>query len=464
MSAPITEQTQISPTATPAPKGRDVAVLVTIGLAMLVCWSVIFSGNLSGRGAADDLNFHWLAILQFAQQWPTPDLGDYASATTPGYHLLLAPLAKAGMGHTGIQLVASLWTMGLLGLLAWNTSATLGRWAAVLLLPVIASMYVFFPGIWLLPDNAGWLLVLGIVLLCLRAKTGWVSWTICGVLLVALVWMRQIHIWAAAPVWLAAWLGSGPHAPRDLRSFFSSFSGRAGRTLIAIGCTVPAFMALVWFLGVWGGLVPPSFQNMHQGPNPATPGFVLMQVAILSVPFTPMLLPRARAVWAHHWRLVLIALLLGLLLGVVPASSYSYEAGRYGGWWNLLGKLPTVADRSPVFTVLSVLGALYLVLWLSLASRRDVWVWVGVLIAFTLAQSANHASWQRYHEPMLLIMIVLIIARSAMLEQIKTRAMGGAVVLALILGSIATISMLTADPVQTSDSSVSGVLNSLESP
>lgn len=462
MSKPMTEP-RVNP-IDPSPKRRDVVVLATIALAMLACWSVIFSGNLSGRGAADDLNFHWVAIVQFAQQWPNPDLGDYASATTPGYHLLLAPLVNAGMGHTGVQLVASVWTLLLLGLLSWRCSATLGRSAAILMLPLIASMYVLFPGIWLLPDNAGWLLVLAIVLIALREKSTWVSWVISGVLLFVLVWFRQIHIWAAAPIWLAAWLGNASQTPSDLRSFFSSIPTRLGRTLIAIGCTIPAFMMLVWFMGTWNGLVPPSFQNMHQGPNTATPGFVLAQIAILSVPFAPMLLMRWREVWAHQWRWVLLAMLLGLGLGVLPHSSYSYEAGRYGGWWNIITKLPSIADRSVLFILLSLAGSLCLVLWLRLASRRDVWVWVGLLVAFTLAQSMNHASWQRYHEPMLLMIMVLIIARSTMLTQIRTRALGGALVLTLILGSITALTLMTAKPIRTSETTQAIEQNTPELP
>jgi hypothetical protein len=159
---------------------------------------------------------------------------------------------------------------------------------------------------------------------------------------------------------------------------------------------------------------------------------------------------------------VLVVGLIGLLLGVLPHSGYSYEQGRYGGWWNLIGKLPDFADRSPVYIVLSLLGSLCLLLWLSLATGRDVWVWVGILIAFTLAQSANHASWQRYHEPMLLMMMVLVIARSPMLVRIRVRAMGGAIVLALILGSITTLTMIGAEPVRTSDAG--NEQNSSESP
>lgn len=431
-------------------KQRVFALLITIGLTGLICWGVIFSGNLSGRGAYDDLLYHWVAVNQFAQQWPSPDLGDYASATTPGYHLLLAPLVHAGLDHTGAQLVASAWTLALMGLLCWIVSRSWGLASAALMLPMIASLYVIFPGIWLLPDNAGWFFVLSVLLLALRSRAGWGVWAISGLLLVALVWMRQVHIWAAAPIWLTAWLGSSEMTPHSLRSFFGDPLKRAGRTIIAQGCTIPAFVMLVWFLVTWGGLVPPTFQDMHQGPNPATPGFMLMQLAILSAFFAPLLLPRLIKIWTQHWRLVLFAAIAGLLLGVLPSSSYSEADGRFGGWWNILGKLPTIADRSPFFVLGSIGGSIALALWLSLASRRDIWIWLGVLVAFSLAQSANHASWQRYHEPLLLMMIVLIIARSGELDRVRIRAVIGSAVLAMMLGAITINSMRNAKPIEQS--------------
>ncbi|MFG0246915.1 MAG: hypothetical protein ACF8MF_12780 [Phycisphaerales bacterium JB052] len=448
-------RTQTNPLRTesePA-KARLIALVITLVITMGVCWGVIFSGNLAGRGASDDLLYHWVAINQFAQEWPTPDLGDYASATTPGYHLVLAPLVRSGLGHMGTQLVASIWTLALFALLSWMISRRWGLASAVLMLPLTASMYFVYPGIWLLPDNAGWLLVLGILLLALQSRSSWGVWALSGVLLVALVWARQVHIWAAGIVWLTAWLGNESETHTDLRSLFRDPVRRIGRTLTAQGLTIPAFVTLVWFLGTWGGLVPPSFQDRHQGPNLATPGFMLTQLAILSVFFAPVLLTQLRSLWAHHWRLVLLAIFVGLVLGVVPHSSYSIEDGRYSGWWNLLGKFPTLADRSPIFMLGSIAGAVSLTLWLSLAPKRDVWIWLGVLVAFTLAQTANHASWQRYHEPMLLMMIVLIFARSVVLDHLRVRVLLGSLVLSMVLGAITISSIMGAKPIQTGTNS-----------
>lgn len=426
---------------------RGQAVFLTLVLLILISLPVILSGNRSGRGAADDYHYHWIAIQRFAQQWPVPDLGDYPSATTPGYHLLLAPIVRDGLTHAGAQIVALGWSLAFLGLLCSSASKTLGRMALVMMLPLLASMYVLYPAIWLLPDNAGWFFVLSIILLALRDRSLDGSWVLSGVLLVALIWVRQVHIWVAGVIWLTAWLGTSESTPDSLASFFRDPLRRSGRTIIAIACTVPGFLTLVWFVGIWGGLVPPSFQGQHQGPNPATPGFILLQLAILSVFFAPVLWARVRTLWAHHWRWLLLACIIGLVLGLVPSSSYSLEAGRYSGWWNFIKLVPTLADRSPVFVLGSVVGAAALCAWLSMAPRRDMWIWLGVLLAFTLAQSANHASWQRYHEPMLLVMLVLIVARAGLSEQMRLRAAIGALALAMLLGGLTAMSMLRAEPV-----------------
>ncbi len=414
---------------------------------VMVSWGVMLSGNLSGRGASDDLLYHWPAIEQFASELPSPDLSDYPSATTPGYHLLLAPLVKMGIGHTGIQLIASVWTLGLFALLGWVIAARFGKGAIILMLPMLASMYVLYPGIWLLPDNAGWLGVLAILLLALGPNPTWKTWALSGLILFGLVWIRQVHIWVAGVIWLGAWLGSSDQTPAPARLFSAIFE-RTGRTFIALACTIPAFTALVWFMLMWGGLVPPTFHENHQGPNPATPGFILTQLAILSVFFAPMLWPMLKEAWKHQWAWIIFAAIVGGALGIIPESSYSYDAGRYSGWWNLIDKFPTVANRSPIIMLGSIAGSIALVVWITLTNRRDGWIWIGTLVAFTLAQSANHASWQRYHEPMLLMMIVLILARSSAIGQYTRRVLFGSILLALMLGALTVSSMWSAKPVK----------------
>jgi len=422
------------------------AVAIVLILLVLLTWPTILSCNLNGRGAADDLHFHWLAIQQFAQQWPHSDLSDYESATTPGYHLILAPFAEMGIRHMGIQLIASIWTIALFGVLAWAASARFGSKTLVVMLPMLSSMYVLFPGIWLLPDNAGWFGVVAILLLALKPNPTWKTWAASGVILFGLIWVRQIHIWIAGVIWLSAWLGSTAQTP-DLKHLFSSAIERTGRATIALACTVPAIAALAWFVLMWGGLVPPTFQGKHQGPNLATPGFILMQLAILSVFFSPMLWDRFKETWKYNGRWIVLAIIVGGVLGVIPESSYSYDAGRYSGWWNLIAKFPVIAERSPIFVLGSIFGAVALVVWLNMVTKRDAWIWVGAFVGFTLAQSANFESWQRYHEPMLLMMILLILARSGVIERSIRSIVIGSVLLAMAMGSLTLNAMLHAPPV-----------------
>jgi len=420
-------------------------------LVMLAAWPLILGGNVSGRGAWDDLRYHWPAVVGFAEELPTPDLSDYASATTPGYHLELAVVKWMGGGRMFVQLYASFWTVFLIGVLGWIAGRSYGRAGVFLVLPMVASMYVLFPGIWLLPDNAGWFGVLVMVLLALDYPASVRTMLAMGVVLGLLVLVRQVHIWAAALIWVAAWVGDGEDVP-VFKGVFSDFGKRSRRLAIGIVAAVPAALILVWFVRMWGGLVPPRFQGAHQGPNIATPGFVLLQVCVLSVFFVPVLWGRFVGILKTHGAWLLGAAVVGLVVGLVPESSYDHDAGRYSGWWNVIGKMPVIADRSVVFVLGSVAGAIACVVWGSLVSRRDVWILGVGLVGFVAAQSTNHASWQRYHEPMLLMVGVLILCRcghfGGIAGGIKKPVVFGCVVLAGVLGLITASTLMNAEPVE----------------
>ncbi len=416
-------------------------------LVIAVCWPLILTGNSLGRGAADDLNYHWPTIQTFAQQLPTPDLSDYQSATTPGYHLELAVVHRLGLSRIFVQLYASFWTIILLGILAYRAGKTFGKPGLILILPLLASMYLLYPGIWLLPDNAAWLGVLVLIILALDHPPSTRTLLISGVVLALLVLIRQAHLWAAATICISAWIGSGDQVP-SLTQFLSNHQSRLKRLSIAILATLPAILILVYFFRQWGGLVPPAFQRNHQGPNPATPAFILTQIAILSVFFIPLLWSRFIELIKSHISWVIAALFLGLLIGLIPETAYNYNQGRFSGWWNLANKFPTFADRSPVIILGSTAGGLACVLWGAMIPRRDSRILIISLIAFTIAQTANYASWQRYHEPMLLILGILIFTRAPGVIEFPKRALYGSATLATALATLTIITMLNAQPAQ----------------
>lgn len=398
---------------------RGWMVGLVLALAMFAASALTIGKNwaATSRAAWDQDMYHLMAIRQFAHDWPRPDLLNYRSATTPGYHLALAIADLAGASDTStLRLIASLFTAGLMLTFGAALARRVGGWQAIALaLPAACSLYVFSSAAWLLPDNAAWWGVLVVLLLGLSWRPG-IGWYLgAGAVLLALVFYRQVHLWAAGVVWLSAFLG-------DER--IRHPSSRGLRVVQAVLVTVPAIAAVWMFVRLWGGLVPPLFQSgafdgvtgktqaPASGGNLATPAFMLTLVAMFGVCFVGYFRTGVRRLLgrdAGAWRVVAFGAIVGLLLAL-PPTSLSESAGRYSGFWAIAGKLPTIMNRSLFIGAGSIAGgALLGLVWLSL-SRRDAIIVVGALAGFTLAAAANFYAWQRYLEPMILISMGLAAA------------------------------------------------------
>jgi len=416
-----------------------------------------------GRATYDQDLYHAMAVRQFAAQWPNFDLVNYRSATTPGYHLVLAAVARFVSADLAVlRLGGSLFTIGLLATLAVALARRSGpMMTAALLLPVGASVYVFGPAVFLLPDNAAWWAVLGVMLIALDRRVNLRTLTITGVLLVLLVWARQIHVWAAGVVWFAAWMGESGSlwlaraAPSE--SDRSTLRPRLARASVALVFTLPAFLMLAYFVRSWGGLVPPLFQGEvfdpvvgenapnSTGGNFATPAFVLTLVGLFGVFFLgSFYLAIARLIARERGVVVAVAIGagVGLVLAVVPQTFWSIEQGRYSGFWTIARKFPDIAGRSVFITGGSVVGGAMLGLVWSALTRREAWVLVVSLLGFTAAQTATFFAWQRYLEPMVLLVLVLAASRAVWDQEsrapklVGAARMAGPMVLAVILAGI----------------------------
>jgi hypothetical protein len=429
---------------------------------------LIAGGHMRGRGAGDHIKFHMPVIRAFADQMPSPDLSDYDSATTPGYHLLMATASLAvGTTDLSLQTVNTLITCALLALLATACARRAGPATATLVcLPFLASLYVFTSGVWLLPDNLGWLGVLVVLLLALRDRFEARTLLIAGAALVMLVFVRQIHIWTAAALWTAAYVCPPRRRPRihgnagatsapALLDLLADIPARLRGTLEMGIVTIPAFLLLVIFLSIWGGLIPPQFQAKYHGFSPATPAFVLALLAIYSCFFGADLWAPLVDLWRRHRPVLIGAIAIGLLCALLPATTYSEPDGRYSGIWNIVRKIPTIGGRtSPLFVALAPLGAAALCAWAHALPRRMTWVILASLGAFIAAQSASPMLWQRYNEP-LLLMVVAIMA-SSVREPVPTPDIlrgivplwrrAGPVCLALLLAANTTINLARATP------------------
>lgn len=445
-------------------------VLFLLAAAPLILW-----GNLSGRGAYDQLLFHEPAIRQFVREWPVFDLRDYLSATTPGYHLALTAYARlVDPARPALQLAGSVFTVGLLATLA-AACARRARAGGVsradvtaflCALPALASMYVFFPGVWLLPDNIGWWLVLTVLLIALRPWTAW-SAVLAGAALLALVFVRQSHLWAAGAVWAAAWLAPGPAPERppcwraSFAALFTAWPARAGVLMLAVAGAVPAVLIVAAFYRLWGGLVPPRFQPQYHGSSPAAPAFILSNLAIISMFYGGFLLPLIADLWRRGRGVLLLAVLIGLAAALGPATTYDYDHGRSSGLWNIVQKLPTIAGRtSPVILVLAPIGAIAAAAWLTALPHRSRWVYLATLAGFTAAQAASPQLWQRYTEPLVLMLVALWACeatpepgpRSAPERWAASLRLAGPLALTLLLGALTARTIWTAQPVKPEES------------
>lgn len=404
--------------------GRVAVVAACAGVLVAGAVPLILSGLMTGRPGLDQGVFHERAIRIFAHDWPRFDFEGYLAATTPLYHLLIAAVCRfVTDSRVGLQTAGMLISVALIALLAWACTARGRLWLALAAtLAAFSSHYLFFPAVWLLPDNLGWLGVLGVMLLCMQRDGAWRPLVMAAAVLVPLVLTRQSHIWAAAMIWAAAWMGR--------EGAGAGVMERARRVGVAMALTLPAFLAVAWFVRLWGGLTPPLFQGMNQAApgdgegagslaasvlanmNPATPAFLLAVIGVHGAFFLVSLAPAGVDLWRRH-RWVLAGVVAGaLLVSVVPATTHDLEAGRSRGVWGLAARTPEIMGHtSPAIVALAVLGGVVLAMMCRKVGKREAVVMVVGLAAFGASLAASKHLWQRYTAPLVLMMLALTVCR-----------------------------------------------------
>jgi hypothetical protein len=414
-----------------ARRDRVIAVLVPPAVFLASAVFVWASDRVIPRAANDQNEYHLKAIRQFAAQWPRPNLRDYASATTPGYHLAMALVDRFVTGNEiALRAAGASFTVGMLATLGWLLAGRTprARDAVALSLPLVTSLYTFSSGIYLLPDNAAWWGVVLAIALALDGRQRWGGRTAgaAGALLLALVLVRQVHLWAAGLFIAAAWLGRSDRIlPPTAKSLDpdGTIHARSRRTGLMVAACVPAVIAVACFMRIWHGTMPPSIAaEIHfgwkppeagirlAGPNWAVPAAVLAVAGALGPFYAGYLLPamrvgRVRPAW------VLAGASLALLIAVLPRTSYEYGT-RSSGLWNVVRKLPTLADRSPLIVGLAALGGATLGAWLQAVARRDAWILGAAFVGYAASQVPNPSAFHRYYEPFALIVFALAAVRA----------------------------------------------------
>lgn len=385
---------------------------------------VIASQRIPYRAAFDQKLYHLPVIREFARTWPRFETWDYLSATTPGYHIVMATVMKVcGDGTVPLQIVTALITGVMLWLLARDARTRLVPLAvAAVCVPIVASPYTLFPAAFILPDNMGWLGVAAMILMSLRPLTGR-TLLASVVVLCGLVLTRQVHIWTVGLFWLNDWLGEedDPTVPWPSSVFAKPFM-RVNRTIGAIAFSVPAFVILYLFVQYWGGLVPQRFAEqippatLSRVMGSAAAPMVLSMLGAYSVFFGGFLWQPLRTLWREHKGVLIGAAVVGVVLSVIPHTTADFDAGRRGVLWSIGMKGPVYAGRSVVVTMLSAWGAVCAAAWLLACNRRDRTILIAALVGFSVSQLPSQQLWHRYFDPFVLVMLVFFASRAARIE------------------------------------------------
>lgn len=443
----MTDGTHSQPKDPPRIRRFPALIALTLVLAYLIPAATLILFRFDERGVSIrgyDESFHHLpTIAGFAEQLPHPDLSNYPAAMTPGYHLSLAVVYRLLSDDLLVlRLAGTTYTIGLIALFGWLLGRSgirtgLRVWeAGVLALPVLASVYLFPCGIWLVPDNAGWLGVLFILALTLTRPPTLKYQLIGAAALVFVVLMRQPHIWVAGLLWLGAWLGNPDRAGTQPVGLLDGgvvptaqdpLARKLKRTGFALLMTVPALLVLAWFVRLWGGFVPPFHQPggstsagatmYEQTFNPTAIGLAAMIFGVANLFFAGYLLPRwyaSTVAWPIKWAMLGVGACVGLLAGGVPISAPTIGESleRASGFWNLIAKGPIWIGRSPFFIAGAFLGGLAGGAWMVILPPRQRWILMGAIAGIALACSSIAMTWQRYSEPLIVMVLALCVAIS----------------------------------------------------
>lgn len=350
----------------------------------------------------DEGIFHFPVILHFSAQLPFPDVGDYASATTPLFHIVFSLIGEL-VGFELYKLRAFNAFFSFLATLVyyriWRDQFELDQWSALLItLAFLVSPYFFGVSFILLTDNLAWLF-------CLLALYGFLSamrtgrlltWSLACLCLSLALLTRQTLLWLMVVAMALVLFGPHERLARGPR----------------MTCLLLAGGPLIWLVFKWHGLVPPSFQGAHEAPSYFNVRAIEFTLAMVGLYFPLLESRRFLSELMARQRWVMLSLLSGCcLLWFMPVGQSPSDDGLV---WRISRAVPTLAGSSVLFWLLIPVGAYGLTSMLRVHPRR-----IGTLslLAFMLTTLPSSLLYQKYFDPYIPVFILLNRDRGAALTR-----------------------------------------------
>ena len=414
--------------------------LLLAGFVVLVAAVVIASGRGGTSEASDQDKYHLPVIDAMVAQWPLIEISDYPSATSPGYHALLAGVRVAlgeSAGPYAVRAVSALFGALVPFACFLVASRYTPSWrAGALAAPLAASSYILGGSMYLTTDNLAYLFVLLTLALAMRPLSP-ARGALAGAGAVCAVAVRQIHLWTIAPLGMAGLLAA-PLAPRLFPRLADDKKPCWRATAAAWAGCLAACALLGTFVALWGGLTPPAAAaTKHaEGFNTASYALALALAGIFAPVLGGFEALRAWGDGGKKW--ILGGGAIGLLIGVAFPTSFELRHRAYGWLWKLVEKTPDVSERSLLMAGLAAVGGATLAGIACRAVRngrgRETFILAIGGAGWLAAQSANSMAWQRYFEPMVLILSAWLVALAwsgAKTSWERLWAYGGGALLAL---------------------------------
>ena len=376
--------------------GNHFHVFIVVVIYYLAALPSILSDFDVGRAYRDQIAFHLPTIIQFSENW---NIGNYSSATTPLYHLILGKsMSFFSLGEVGLKLLSSLWTALLLGSLTHAISKTMGKNSVILMLPMVFSLYILPAGIWLLPDNMAWLTVTLLMTYSLKLRQINLK---SGAMLATAFLVRQSNLWLIIPVIVADFTRYKTEKPAKILY----------RSLIYIG---PVFCLLIVFYLLWGGLTPPKFINNHVRPNFSVPVFILCVFGFYALFYSAYLMEYFQVkLQEKKFKKDLAKIALaGFVFSILPETDWNQEAGRISGLWNIAKITPEYFHRSPFVIVMATFGITSLYILLTSIKIKQRLILLASFITFSFSQIVNHFSYEKYYAGFVFIFVLLSLSCS----------------------------------------------------